>query len=128
MAREEINELGKLIAQNVRDLSIQNGDMCLTGDNMNNPVIKRWRDLKESGRIDEFAKAIIADCVDDAIFYLLDSIDNGIINISFQASNGKVINLPKDGSGELAGDYVGDGGWIEAYSKERFFDYLSSKK
>jgi hypothetical protein len=65
---------------------------------------------------------VIPDVVDDTLFYLLQAIDTGLLKLSFTASNGKVVDLPTDGLGELAGWYMGSGGWRRMFSKERFVD------
>ena len=65
---------------------------------------------------------VVPDTVDDTIFHLLDAIDNGLLNLSFTAANGKKVDLPTDGLGELAGWYIGTGGWRALYSQERFID------
>jgi len=45
-----------------------------------------------------------------------------LLNVTFKASNGRVVDLPKDGLGELGGWYVGT--WREM-SKERYIDDFS---
>ena len=60
--------------------------------------------------------------MDDTVFHLLQAIGNGLLNLSFTAANGKKVNLPTDGLGELAGWYMGTGGWRALYSEERFVD------
>jgi len=68
---------------------------------------------------------VIPDAVDEAVFNLLRAIDNGHLKLKFTASNGKQIDLPKDGLGELSGWYMGTGGWRAMYSKERYVDDFS---
>jgi len=58
--------------------------------------------------------------VDDTVFHLLQAIGNGLLNLSFTAANGKRVDLPAEGLGELAGWYIGD--WRALYSEERFVD------
>ncbi len=126
MPQEVIIEFAKLLVQNVRDRAISSCNAQLHTDNLNSPIAKRWREARNSGKIDEFGEMIIADSVDDAIFYLLDAIDNGVINISFNSSSGKAINLSDEGLGELAGDFAGE--WCAKYSSEPYYDYLSGNK
>jgi hypothetical protein len=65
---------------------------------------------------------MIADAVDETVFYLLHAIDNGRIKLVFTASNGEKIDLSRDDLGELSGWYMGSGGWRALYSKERYID------
>jgi len=76
----------------------------------------------------EFARHIIPDCVDEALFYLLRAVDEGLIRISFSASSGKTVDLTIDGESETAGWFAGTDGWKEAYSKQRFNDDFADLK
>ena len=117
MMQDEIIQFAKLIVQNVRDTTIKGCDGQLSTDNLNSPIAKRWQDAKNKGNIDDFEEMIISDCVDDTIFCLLQAIDQGILNLSFNADNGESVNLSKSGLGELSGWYMGE--WRSKYSKER---------
>jgi hypothetical protein len=117
MLPEEIIHFAKLIVENVRDQAIKSCDVQLHTDNLNSPIAKRWRDVINNGNIENLGEMIISDCVDDTIFYLLKAIDEGILNLSFNASSGKQINLSLDGLGELSGWYMGE--WRSKYSNER---------
>lgn len=119
---EEIIQFAKLIVQNVRDSAIKSCDVQLHTKNMNSPIAKRWRDAKDIGNIDELEEMIISDCVDDTIFHLLQAIDQGILNLSFNAQNGEKINLSTNGLGELSGWYMGE--WRSKYSNERYSNDL----
>ena len=68
---------------------------------------------------------VIPDTVDETVFHLLRAIDQGLLKLSFTAANGKKVDLPTDGLGELAGWYMGSGGWRSLHSKERFVDDFS---
>ena len=81
------------------------------------------------GDVKAISKILIPDIVDDTIFHLLHAIDQGVLRLSFTASNGKTVNLPEDGLSELAGWYMGtNDGWRGTYSKERFVDDFSDLK
>jgi len=122
MLQEEIIQFAKLIVQNVRDSAIKSCDIQLHTDNLNSPIAKRWRDAKNNGDIENLEEMIISDCVDDTIFYLFQAIDQGILNLSFNAPNGKGVNLSMDGLGELSGWYMGE--WRSKYSSERYSNDL----
>ncbi len=62
------------------------------------------------------------DVVDEVLFYLLHAIDEGLLRLTFTASNGVAVDLTEQGLSELAGWYMGSGGWRAMYSKERFVD------
>lgn len=124
MPNSEIQELVKSLIQQVRDASIRSCDQALNPNSMD-PVAKRWRKSADSKNLKGVATVLIPDVVDEVIFNLLDAIDNGHLKLTFTASNGKRIDLPKDGLGELSGWYMGSGGWRAMYSKERFADDFS---
>ena len=116
MLQEEIIEFAKLFVQNVRDSAIRDCDNQLHAKNMNAHMAKRWRDAK-NGNMDKFAEMLISDSVDEAVFYFLWAVDEGILNISLNKPDGGTINLTGDIIGELAGEYMGE--WRYKYSKER---------
>ena len=120
MTQEEITEFAKLLVQNIRDAAIKSADVQLYATNMNSPIAKRWRSIKESGNIDKFAETIIADTVDDTIAHFLLAIDKRLMNLSFTSSNGKNTFLTSDLIGELSGWYIGE--WRSKYSSERCSD------
>jgi hypothetical protein len=120
MPSPEVEEFAELLVKYVRDLSIQSNDAVLNGNHI---LAKRWRNAGYFGSVKSIAKVLIPDIVDDTIFYLLHAIDDGGLQISFKASNGKVVNLTEDGLSELAGWYVGSDSFRERFSKERFTDY-----
>ena len=120
MPSQEIEEFAKLLVKYVRDEAIKSCDVQLGTDNMNSPIAKRWQSAISKGATEELAKAVIADCVDDTIFFFLLAIDQGILDISFKTSNKKEIDLSREGLGELAGWYTGE--WRSAYSGERHYD------
>jgi len=123
----EIVEFSKTLIKDVRDMAIRSCDVqlhAISKDIVRSPIAKKYQELANTKDIQKFGEALIADAVDDTIFYLFHAIDNGIINVSITASNGKLINLTKEGLGELAGWYIGE--WREKYSEERCNDYLDN--
>jgi hypothetical protein len=121
MPTEKIQEFARILIEHVRDASIQSSDHLLSAQT-NNVVSKRWKAAVQSGDPHSLLNVVIPDVVDDTLFYLLQAIDTGLLKLSFTASNGKVVDLPTDGLGELAGWYMGSGGWRRMFSKERFVD------
>ena len=119
MSNEERIEFAKLIVENIRDMAIKSCDVQLYATNMRSPMAKRWKDAKNANT-DKFAEMVISDAVDDAIFYLLLAVDDGVLNISFNTSDGKKVALDGDIIGELGGWYIGD--WRKEHSTQRFFD------
>ena len=120
MPNPEIEEFAKMLVQEVRDSAIRGCEVSLR-PNAADPIAKRWKEAA-AGDPESFAKVIIPDVVDNTVFELLRAIDEGLFKISFTASNGKQVDLWKDG--ELAGMYAG-GDWPMKYSKERFIDDFS---
>jgi hypothetical protein len=126
MPNPEIEEFAKLIIQQVRDAAIQNCDRQLRPE-ANDPVAKRWRELNNQGNLEAVAKVLIPDIVDDTLWHLFYAIDQELLQLSFTASTGKTVDLPKDGLGELGGWYMGDV-WRKNYSQERVVDDFSGLK
>jgi hypothetical protein len=118
MPTPEIEEFAKILVEHVRDASVQNCDRELQPD-AQSPVAQRWRETKVTASV---AGVLIPDCVDEAVCNVLQAIDQGLLHISFHSNNGKTVDLTEDGMGELAGWYMGSGGWRAMYSKERFVD------
>ena len=124
MPNLEIEEFAKTLVQQVRDAAIKSCDGALR-PNAAYPVAKRWTEAGDGGNLQLIAGVVIPDAVDETVFHLLRAIDQGLLKLSFTASNGKEVDLAADGLGELSGWYMGSGGWRALYSKERFFDDFS---
>ncbi|TNV71589.1 hypothetical protein FGO68_gene15033 [Halteria grandinella] len=107
----------------VRDNAIGACDMMKNPKSKSVDVV-RWRQMMKSDSIDELLKEIIPHCVDQVIFYLLHSIDQELLPLSFTTSSGKCVNLTTEGKSEMAGYCVSGGGleddWRARFSKERF--------
>jgi hypothetical protein len=117
----EIEEFAKILVQRVRDSAIQSCDRQLQ-PGARSPVAKRWREAASDGEPGIIANVIVPDCVDETVFYLLQAIDQGLLQLSFSASNGKTVDLAAEGLGELSGWYMASGGWRAMYTTERFVD------
>ena len=119
MNTPELDEFANVLIKQVRDNAIKNCDSIF--NNKNTDAGKRWnKALKGDPKI--LVKTLIADIVDESIATLLFSIDQGLLNMSFESSTRKQINLVNDGLGELCGWYMGSGGWRAQFSNERFAD------
>lgn len=123
MLNSEIEEFAEIFVQKVRDHSIRSLDSQQMPIS-NSPIAKRWRqsNQNEQGR-SSLQQVMIPDCVDDALFHLLNAIDSGELKLLFVSKSGKVVDLSNAGLGELAGWYMGSSeGWRAKFSKERFVD------
>jgi hypothetical protein len=120
MPNPEIEEFARILIENVRDAAIRSCDMRFRTSALS-VTAKRWKDAASGSTPEDFAKEIIPDIVDETLFQFLHSIDEGLLKISFSASNGKIVDLNTDGLSELAGWYAGTD-WRAAYAKERFVD------
>lgn len=127
MPNPEIEEFARLLVEQVRDGAIQHCDRWLRAENRD-PVAKRWKEAASDAELRSVAAVLIPDVVDSALAQLFWAIDQGLLKLSFTASNGNTIDLPKDGVGELCGWYMGSDGWRAMYSKERFVDDFSDLK
>lgn len=121
MPKPEIEEFARVLIREVRDRAIESCDMQVKPD-VNTPIARRWREKMKERDSMNLARSIIPDSVDETIFYLLQAIDSGVLRITFVAGNGQVVDLSEEGMGELAGWYMGSGGWRSEYSSERFID------
>jgi hypothetical protein len=121
MTTPEIEEFAKILIKEVRDAAIQSNDRELRPGG-GSPVGKRWRDAAQGNDLEKIGRVLIPDIVDDTLFYLLRAIDEGLLPLSFQAKDGKKVDLSVGGKGELAGWYTGS--WRES-GQERFSDYFS---
>ena len=127
MSVNSIEEFGKILVQKVRDSAIQSNDRELL-PTANTPIAERWRKSVPDGDLQHIGNVLIPDVVDDTIFYLLQAIDQGVLQVSFLSPDGKTVDLCKEGKGELSGWYMGSDGWRAMFAKERFFDDLSDLK
>lgn len=116
MANKHIEEFARILVNHVRDAAIRDCDMDSASES-SSVGARRWRDLG-STQAQPLMSAVIPDCVDTTLFWLLDAIDQGIMNIQFVAEDGSVVDLVRDGLGELAGSYIGNESWRSQFSKE----------
>jgi hypothetical protein len=119
MPSPEIEEFARILVRQVRDIAIQSCDALLQPQ-ANSPVAKRWREAGWRGP--GSMAAVIPDCVDTTVFYVLHAIDEGALGLGFVSSNGRTVDLTEEGGSELAGWYMGTGGWRAMYTEERFVD------
>jgi hypothetical protein len=92
MPSPEIEEFAKMLVKQVRDSAVRSGDQQLR-PNAENVVANRWRAAGHDGSLHSIAKVLVPDIVDDAVFYLLQAIDQGLLRLSFTASNGNIVDL-----------------------------------
>jgi hypothetical protein len=118
MPSRQVEEFAKILVREVRDAAIRECDLARR-PSAQSIRAKHWRKLGIR-ECESVAEAIIPDCVDTAIFYLLMAIDQEMLRLQFVTADGEVVDLNRDGFGELAGWYVGDeDGWAAMYSEQR---------
>ena len=71
-------------------------------------------------------EAIIPECVDAALYFLLHAIDDGMLKLQYVAADGKAVDLTSEGLSEMAGWYIGPDGWRSMYSEERFNEFVDA--
>jgi len=121
MLTEDVKEFASLLIMHVRDSAVAACDISLN-DTANGPIAKRWRRFVQKSDLLDLASEMIPDCVDNVLFYLLYAIDEGLLEISFTSSSGKIVKLNLAGESEMAGWYMAENGWRSEYSKERYND------
>jgi hypothetical protein len=112
---KHVDAFARALVRMVRDAAIQSCDISTRPDS-GSPVALRWRQSNGDVRV------VIADVVDETLFCLLRAIDSGDLPLKFTTEDGSDTPLAEAGKGELAGWYMGSGGWRELYSDERFVD------
>jgi hypothetical protein len=117
-----IEEFGRILVRQVRDAAIRNGDRRLEPGRRNR-VAMRWAAALTTGTPEEIARTVIMDSIDDAIFYVLQMIDQQVLRLSYTTEEGDVVDLSEAGLGELSGWYMG--GWRFRYSEQRSVDDFS---
>lgn len=121
MPSPEIEEFARTLVRQARDAAIRNCDTLLQPQ-AGSPVARRWRGLQASS---SDLGVVIPDAIDEAVFSILQAIDQGVLRLKYVSSGGREVDLTEEGLGELSGWYMGSGGWRAMYSAERFTDDFS---
>src|ERR1700744_5957391 len=98
MIQKEIIEFAKILVQHVRDTAIKSCDARLRSNNSKSPIAHRWQNALKTGDMLKFGETIIPDCVDDTIFFLLEAIDQELLNLTLNNLNNETINLTQEGN------------------------------
>jgi hypothetical protein len=117
-ATPEVETFAEALVAYVRDLAVQSCDAA-SQPHAQHKVARRWKD---AGVTSKMLEVLIPDIVDDALFHLLDAIDNGGLALFIRTSDGELRPLEEEGKGEMAGWFMGHDGWRARYSKTRFHD------
>jgi hypothetical protein len=117
----ELGNFARLLMQEVRDPAIRSCDRQLE-PGAQTPIGVRWAKAASTSTPRDAARAVIPDCADEVIFYLLRAIDQGLLRLSYTDETGAVVDLRDEGLGELSGWFMGSGGWRAQYSAQRFND------
>jgi len=124
MPDPSISSFAEALVRLVRDRAIQNCDARLT-PGTRSPIGKYWQAALEGKNSRAIGNVIIPDCVDEAIFCLLNAIDDGGLKLIYVDGSGNSVNLLESGLGELAGWYVGTDSWRHKFSSQRINEYLT---
>lgn len=124
MTCENVDLFAENLIRLVRDRAIRNCSSNV-GPGPKSPIGRHWTTALVRSNIDSIRDVIIPDCVDEVIWCLLNAIDKEELELLFVAPDGQMVDLCKDGLGELGGWYMGnDQGWRQRFSREKFIDYL----
>ncbi len=118
MPTPEIEEFARTLVLHVRDTAIRNCDALLQ-PHAGSPAARRWQSLDAKA---PDLRVLIPDVVDEAVFSVLQAIDQGLLRLKFVSSTGQEVDLTEEGQGELSGWYMGSGGWRAMFAAERFVD------
>jgi hypothetical protein len=122
MPTREIEEFASALIREVRDAAVRDADLNLRPD-ARSATAKRWRDGGPNGPP---PSVLVPDCVDEALYFLLNAIDQGTLRLKYVTNDGKEVDLGREGLGELAGWYIGPDGWRAKYSGERASDFAGT--
>jgi hypothetical protein len=114
------DEFAERLVRLVRDRAIESCDQRRNPETKGRPAAY-WKSAIENGSVQQLLDIVIPDCVDIAIFYILDAIDNEGIQLTYKSEEGVSVNLCE--SQEMAGWYISYD-WVKKYSAERFVDYF----
>lgn len=115
----KIEEFARKLVAAVRDQAIKSCDGNAL-PSATNVVAQRWHEA----RAGKETEVTVPDTVDEAVFFLLAAIDQGILRLSYTTDQGELVDLSDEGLGELAGWYVGPDGWRAQYSDQRHFEFV----
>ena len=120
-----ILEFAKKLMLVVRDEAVADCDR-LAGGLTKGSMGARWTQAINKLSAKDAVDLVVPDVVDLVLFRLMDAIDNDHLPLAWQRQDGRCVSLAAAGRGEMAGWVTaGKGGWIERFSKQRFFDYLA---
>jgi hypothetical protein len=122
MPTREIEEFASTLIREVRDAAVRDADLNLR-PNAGSVTAKRWRKAGPNGPPPD---VLVPDCIDEALYFLLNAIDQGTLRLKYVSAAGTEVDLGRDGLGELAGWYIGPDGWREKYSGERASDFAGT--
>ena len=91
----EIEEFAKTLVQQVRDAAMRNCDALLQPQ-AGSPVARRWKGLA-AGSSD--LRTVVPDAVDEAVFGILQAIDQGLLRLKYVSSSGREVDLAEEGQG-----------------------------
>jgi len=120
-SQNELNDFAELLMRVVRDRAISTCEAFAAG-RMGGPDGERWNTVLAGRDARSAVAELIADIVDQTLFYLLNSLDNGDLPLALRRANGSCVDLYDLGRSEMAGWFLGPDGWRARYSTHRFFD------
>lgn len=121
----ELRSFAELLMRLVRDQAIDTCDALAAG-RMGGYTGRRWRKhLGDDERVRQAVTVVIPEIVDEVLFALLNALDQGDLPLAWRGADGSCADLTELGGSELAGDFIGEDGWRDHYSSQRFFDRLS---
>ncbi len=125
MKKEAIDEFAEFLMKEIRDEVIRLCDKALLDPKGLGFRGRRWRRTLETATPTEMALMVIPDVVDSTLMRLLQFVDDDVLRVLFESSDGSRVNVGEARPFELVGWYHGVNGWCGWYSKERFSDDIS---
>ena len=121
MSPSELEQFAEQLMRYVRDRAIVALDHQAAGE-MQGRSRASWVDLIKDDDARKLVDELIPDAVDQALFELLNALDNEELRLAWYTSDGSCVSLEELGLGEMGGWFMGSGGWRQQFSKERAED------
>jgi hypothetical protein len=120
-SNKELERFAEQLMRLVRDRAISECDRLAAGA-VAGPDGERWRSLLTSEEARRAVDGLIPDIVDQALFELLNALDNGELPLAWRSIEGDALGLDQLGRREMAGWLIGSPGWRHEHSSQRFHD------
>jgi hypothetical protein len=119
-----LEEFAEALIREVRDVAISNMDRAFDFADVQG---RFWRETVRTDSARVAVLELMPDIVDATLMRLLDAVDEGSLELLFRTKDGNLLDLRKDGRGELLGFYASED-WLRDFAGQRFHGYMDETK